>query len=46
MLLRRCESQFAEGGNHLEDLDIDGRITIEGILEKLGEKLWAAFTWL
>jgi len=35
MLQRELEQR-----DHLEDLSIDGRIILEGILEKQGRKVW------
>jgi hypothetical protein len=31
---------------HSEGLDIDGRITLEWISEKQGEKMWTGCIWL
>jgi hypothetical protein len=35
-----------EGRDHLEDLDIDGKIILECILGKYDVKLWTGFIWL
>jgi len=35
-----------EWKDHSEVLDIDGRITLEGILGKQDRKLWTGFIWL
>jgi hypothetical protein len=32
--------------DYTEDVGIDGKITLELILEKLGEKVWTGFIWL
>jgi hypothetical protein len=34
------------GRDHLEDLSVDGRIILQWILWKLGEKVWIQFIWL
>jgi hypothetical protein len=34
-----------EGKNHLEDLGVDGRIILECILRKQGEKVWTRCLW-
>jgi hypothetical protein len=31
--------------NHLEDLGVDGKIILEGILGKQGVKVWTGFIW-
>jgi hypothetical protein len=33
-------------GDHLKNLDVDGRIILEWILEKYDGKLWTGFFWL
>jgi hypothetical protein len=35
-----------KGKDKLEDLDIDGRIILVWIFEKLGRKFWNGFIWL
>jgi hypothetical protein len=35
-----------EGRNHLENLDVDGRIISEWVLGKYGGKMWTGFIWL
>jgi hypothetical protein len=35
-----------EGRNHLEDLFVDERITLEWILGKQDGKVWTGFMWL
>jgi hypothetical protein len=35
-----------EGKNHLEDLDIDGRIIFKWIIEKFGLRVWIDIMWL
>jgi len=30
----------------LEDLGVDGRLMLEKILEKQGEKIWIGFMWI
>jgi hypothetical protein len=35
-----------KGRDRFEDLDVDGRIILETILWKLGEKLWIGLIWL
>jgi hypothetical protein len=35
-----------EGGDQSEDLYIDGKIILECILGKYGEKLWTEFVWI
>jgi hypothetical protein len=35
-----------KGRDHSEDLDIDGKIILESILGKCGEKVWTGFIWL
>jgi hypothetical protein len=34
------------GRNHLEDLDVDRKTLLEGILGKQGGRVWTAFIWL
>jgi hypothetical protein len=31
---------------HLQDLDVDGRLTLKFMLETWDEKVWNGFTWL
>ena len=35
-----------EGKNHLDDLGMDGTITLQCILKKLYGKVWVEFIWL
>jgi hypothetical protein len=45
----KCITNFGrkpEGKNHLEDLDIEGRIKSKWILEKQGGNLWSESIWL
>jgi hypothetical protein len=35
-----------KGRNHLEDLDIDGKLLLELILEKWDGKVWTGCIWL
>jgi hypothetical protein len=35
-----------EGKNHLDDLGIDGKITLQCILKKQDGKVWVGFIWL
>jgi hypothetical protein len=35
-----------EGKNHSEELDADGRIMLERILQKKGVRMWDVFIWL
>jgi len=35
-----------KGRDHLEDLDVDGEITLEWILGKYGGMVWNGFIWL
>jgi hypothetical protein len=35
-----------EGRDHVEDLDVDGRIILERVLGKEGGMLWTGFMWL
>jgi hypothetical protein len=37
--------QKPEGRDYLEDLEVDGRIMLEWILEKERWKLWTGFMW-
>jgi hypothetical protein len=39
-------SESLKGRNYLEDLDVNGRIMLEWILEKQGGKVWTALIWL
>jgi hypothetical protein len=39
----KFKSENLKGRNHLEDLDIDGKITFQWILEKQGRKLRTGF---
>jgi hypothetical protein len=32
--------------DHLEDLGVDGKIILEWILGKYGERVWNRFVWL
>jgi hypothetical protein len=38
-------SEHLEGGDHSEDLDVDGRMALEWKLYKYGGKLWTGFSW-
>jgi hypothetical protein len=35
-----------KGGDHWEDLGVDGRITLRWILGKYGLGMWIGFIWL
>jgi len=35
-----------KGRDHLEDLDVNGKIMLEWILGKWGVKMWTGFIWL
>jgi len=35
-----------KGRDHSEDLDVDGRVILQWILQKYGGKLWTGFMWL
>jgi hypothetical protein len=39
-------SESLKGGDHLEDLDVDGRVILECILGKQGGKMWTGCIWL
>jgi len=39
-------SGHLEGRDHLEDLDVDGRIILKWFLNKPGEISWSASIWL
>jgi hypothetical protein len=44
-----CLQNFAEtlkGKDHSEGLDVDGKIIVDWMLGKYGEKLWIRFIWL
>jgi hypothetical protein len=32
--------------DHSEDLGVDGKVILEGILRKLGGKVWTGYMWL
>jgi hypothetical protein len=38
--------QKPEGKNHLEDLSIDGKIILQGMLWKCGGRVWTGCIWL
>jgi hypothetical protein len=42
----KFKSGNLKGRDHLEDLGIDGRIILEWILWKWGERVWIGFIWL
>jgi hypothetical protein len=39
-------SETPNESQHIEDIGVDGRITLEWILGKQGGKMWAGCTWL
>jgi hypothetical protein len=39
-------SENLEGRDHLQDLDINGKIMLEWILGKYGGKVWIGVMWL
>jgi hypothetical protein len=39
-------SENLKGRDQSEDLDVDGRITLQWILGKMGGKLWTGYSWL
>jgi hypothetical protein len=44
--MRKFWSENLKERDHSEDLDIAGRIILECIIVKWGEKLWSGFIWL
>jgi hypothetical protein len=38
--------EMPNGRDHSEDIGIDGKIILECILGKYGEKVWTRFIWL
>jgi len=38
-------SENLNGGDHLEDLDVDGKTILEWILGKYDGKVWTGFIW-
>jgi hypothetical protein len=43
---KKLRSEPPKRSYHSEDLDVDGRITLEWILEKYDGKVWTGFMWL
>jgi hypothetical protein len=42
----KFRSENLKGGNHSEDLGVDGRIKSEWILKKYIGRVWTGFTWI
>jgi hypothetical protein len=43
---KKCWSENLNGREHSENIDIDEKITLEGILVKYCGELWFGFIWL
>jgi len=39
----KFRSENLKGRDHCQDLDVDGQIILDWILEKLGERVWTGF---
>jgi hypothetical protein len=37
--------EYLKGRDHCEDLGVDGRIILECMLGKYGERVWTGFMW-
>jgi hypothetical protein len=43
---RKFQSKKLDGRDDAKDLDVDGKVILERILQKQGGMLWTGFIWL